>query len=272
VQANGGNLTVVPVNGQNINSYPVTIPQSTPGVSHYLTWTESGSTYTFQTETNVAIAKLNLLTTAAGSFSVTCPDASQNQTVTVALYNDNFEPASATDSPQTAYGSVVLYVRTLPTWQAGKTTVSDNGSQWQETFTPKPAAVSMSLYAYPDDLKWWMSCTLDYTGQIFSTIANGTASNMNMTLNWNGTASMTYVNWKPSGSGNSGAQYLICGSNKQQSTKNGQAMSMTKVTLSPNTATNVVYEGELKASGSPAYGDTATLNAYLSSLEIVPAE
>lgn len=276
IQVSGQNPTVVSVNGENINSYTATLPVSTPsGVTYYFTWTPNGNAYTFQQETNVSIVKLAYPATAAGSYAVTCPDGSQNQTLSVALYNDDFQPASSTDTSIVAYGSGVFHVRTLPTWQAGTATkTEDTSNQWGTTFTPNPAAVSMTLLSYPQELDWWLSCPITYTGDILCTIANGGKTSQTVNLNWNGAQTTTYgFNFKPNGSAsaNGGSQYLICQSTTQQSTANGKAMTLKDVALAPNTNTKVMYQAKQQVhSSGVAYGDDITTNAFLSSLEIVP--
>jgi hypothetical protein len=271
----GQNLTRVSVNGNTLNNYPAAIPTSTPGVAYYLTWTPNGNVFTFNKETNVSVVKLQYPATTAGSFTVTTP--TQTQTLSVAMLNGDFQPASAADSPQVAYGSGVFYVRTLPTWQAGTAVkTQDVNGQWSTAFTPNPAGVSMGLQSYPYELHAWLSCPVVYTGKILSTLCNGGSTNLTLNLNWNGTQNTTDTWSKRSGAPPiSSNQSLLCQSATQESSSNGQAMTLKNVSLAPNTNTSIYYQAQQQVNSTSfannvEYGDSITTNAFLTSLEIIP--
>jgi hypothetical protein len=278
IQVNGQAPTVISVNGNPTNNYTAILPKTTPsGVTYYLEWTLNGSVYTFQKQTQVSIVKLNCATVAAGSFAVTTPDATQNQSLAVSMYNEDFQPASATDTDIVAYGSGVFYARVLPNiWQAGNSSKQDQNIQWDGTFTPDPADIKMTLELAPGSFKWWQGCPVVYAGQIFSTISNGLSTSVTFNIIWNGTQTTSYVNWNPGISSSSGgSQYLICHPSSQAAAGNGKATTMTSLTLAPATNLNVTYQGELQlspSSTSVAYGDAATVNAFLSSVEFVPQQ
>ena len=279
VQVPGLTPVVVNVNGNATNQYAPVLPVATPaGVTDYLEWTASGTAYTFNKQTQVSIVKLCYATTTAGSFTVTVPDATQNQTLSVALLNDAFQPATSTDTDVVAYGSGVFYSRVLPTWQTGAATkTQDTSGQYSATWTPDPQDAKMSLLLDREQPMWWLACPASYSGQLMSTICNGTQANMTVALNWNGTRNLS-ATWKAGGSkpGFSGSQSLTC--QTTQTNPNSNTAMTFNVTLAPNTNTGISYNVSESINNSSIFdngiigGDSLTTNAWLNSLELVPQQ
>jgi hypothetical protein len=281
ITANGTPLTVVSVNGNTTNNYTAPIPASTPNVAYYLEWTANGSTYTFQTETNISVVKLQLPVTAVptvpASYTVTSPTGSQ--TIPVGWYDINFQQISAPDpndpnnpagNADSLYGSGVFFVRVLPTWQSdtGKKT-QDKDNQWSTIYTPNPANVSVYIQSTPCELKWWKSAPITYTGGINTTLCNGTTANVTLVFNWNAVENVT-DNWQNDAFGN---QSLICQSTSQQAANN-TATTTSGFTFDPNTNTTVDYQVQQSLTSMYAngleYGDLLTTNAWLNSVEVIP--
>jgi hypothetical protein len=280
ITANGTALIPVSVNGNTTNNYTALIPASTPNVTYYLEWTANGSTYTFQKETNISVVKLQLPTAdmpaAPTTYTVTSPTGSQ--TVSIGWYDINFNPISSpasnagdpTSGADSLYGSGVFFVRVLPTWQADQgVKTQDKKNQWQTTYTPNPANVSVNILSTPCDLEWWTTAPITYTGGLNTTLCNGTTGNVNMEFKWNGTV-YTQDSWNDTAGC---AQSIICQSVTQQA-NSGVATTTSNFTLDPNTNTNVNYQVQQILTSMYAdgleYGWTLTTNGILNSLEIIP--
>lgn len=276
IQVAGHNPTVVAVNGNTTNNYAPLLPASTPsGVTHYLEWMQKGNAYTFDLQTNVSIVKLNYPSTVAGSFAVTTPDAAQNQTLTVSLYNDSFQPASSTDVPIVAYGSGVFYARALPTWQTGEPMFFQNATNtFAGSWTPDANNVQMTLSTYPCYIEPWIMVGCTFQGQLLTTIINGGTNKVSVGLNWNGTQNTTR-SWGSGGASTSANQSLICQTTTQTIKASGQTQGQPlAVTLAPNTSTPITYQASQSWSSTNVlhYGWYLTTNAWLNSLEIVPKQ